>query len=596
MPGEPECANPLLLMWVKEWWDMARDRNTKGVHAYKKAYDSLKACPLTFTHASEAKQLNGLGDKLVARLEKKMEEFCEANGLPKPKRPKKKRKIPTGDNGEDGDETASPLPKKKARKLKPYVPGLRSGPYAILLALSTLDENAPGISKQQLIALAQPHCDASFTVPMDAGKHYTAWASMGTLKDKDLVSEKGRPTKRYALTDEGWIVAKTIKKSSDPDQGRQGMFISAERPVQDDDDDDFLDLAGNPIRTSDTTRPTGTSKDSVLDIIPRGPVVTDPSALPTFAPIILEPGSFRIELVVDRREIFGKSERDYMEKNLAEKGVKPIMRELKLGDILWVAKMHDPGLLSRRGLEGDEVMLDYIVERKRLDDLVSSIKDGRFHEQKFRLRKSGVKNVVYLVEEITNRLDAIQNFSEAIATSIASAQVIDGYFVKKTQKMDDTIDYLTRMTKLLKQRYETKPLHLIPTDAITVGNYIPLLSHLKKKYASIEYHITYDAFACLGSKSETLTLRDVFLKMLMCTRGLTGERAIELQKKWKTPIEFIEAYRDIEEKHGNEEQGKKRKWEMVSNAMDHPIPRRKIAKALSTKIGEVWGDAPTAIS
>ena len=29
-----------------------------------------------------------------------------------------------------------------------------------------------------------------------------------------------------------------------------------------------------------------------------------------------------------------------------------------------------------------ELVLDYIVERKRMDDLCSSIKDGRFKEQK----------------------------------------------------------------------------------------------------------------------------------------------------------------------------------------------------------------------
>jgi len=25
-----ECANPLLLGWLKEWWDQARERNSKG--------------------------------------------------------------------------------------------------------------------------------------------------------------------------------------------------------------------------------------------------------------------------------------------------------------------------------------------------------------------------------------------------------------------------------------------------------------------------------------------------------------------------------------------------------------------------------------
>ena len=33
-----------------------------------------------------------------------------------------------------------------------------------------------------------------------------------------------------------------------------------------------------------------------------------------------------------------------------------------------------------------------------MDDLASSIKDGRFREQKFRLKQTGFKNLIYLVE------------------------------------------------------------------------------------------------------------------------------------------------------------------------------------------------------
>lgn len=29
--SEEECANPLLLGWIKEWLDQARERNSKGV-------------------------------------------------------------------------------------------------------------------------------------------------------------------------------------------------------------------------------------------------------------------------------------------------------------------------------------------------------------------------------------------------------------------------------------------------------------------------------------------------------------------------------------------------------------------------------------
>jgi crossover junction endonuclease MUS81 len=122
------------------------------------------------------------------------------------------QKRPSGDNLPDG---AAGQPVKKPRKTKPYVPALRSGAYALLLGLATLDESSSqGLTKAQLIEEAQPHCDSSFTAPSDPTKYYTAWNSMKTLIQKDLVYEHGRPVRKYALTEEGWEVAKGIKKTA----------------------------------------------------------------------------------------------------------------------------------------------------------------------------------------------------------------------------------------------------------------------------------------------------------------------------------------------------------------------------------------------
>lgn len=324
--------------------------------------------------------------------------------------------------------------------------------------------------------------------------------------------------------------------------------------------------------------------------MPVGEVVSDESSLPTFTPITVPAHTFTVELVLDIREIRATKDRDYMQNELIKRGVKPIMRALELGDVLWVAKLVDPQLLPRSGCEGDEVVLDWIVERKRLDDLVGSIKDGRFHEQKFRLRKSGIKNVIYIIEEISmSNSDSYARYEEAVESAIASTQVVNGYFVKKTQKMDDTIRYLARMTAMLKELYEKKPLKVIPTTVLTSQNFAPLLRSLREASPEEGWYITYPAFASLASKSESLTLRDVFLKMLMCTRGVTGEKALELQKRWKTPLDFVRAFEAAGSVGG--EEGKKRKRSLVMDNMGHLVGRKKIAKVLSAKIAEVWGDA-----
>ena len=101
-----ESPNPLLLRWVKEWYDKAKEQNSRGqfthvhhpteeclltwIHRYKKAYESLKACPLPLAHPSQAQELKGLGPKLCDRLTEKLNEHCAQNGLSMPEDPRDK--------------------------------------------------------------------------------------------------------------------------------------------------------------------------------------------------------------------------------------------------------------------------------------------------------------------------------------------------------------------------------------------------------------------------------------------------------------------------------------------------------------------------
>jgi crossover junction endonuclease MUS81 len=601
MPSDEDCPNALLLSWVKEWYNDARDKSTKGVTTYRKAYNSLKKCPKVFQHPSELKELQFFGETLTRRLTEKLEIYCRENGLPMPERPSKSKKRKGAgrasgagaggaddDDDDDGgdDEVDAASAPKKPRKTKPYVPAFRSGAYAIIVALSNIPEHGPeGMAKLDLIDKAQPHCNSSFTAS-EPGKFYTAWNSINTLLSKELVYERGRPTKKYALTDEGWDVARRIQEANGINIGNTVEMMNDPSHEHTAPRTQLPSLASAGDFDEGSDNYFGEEPD-FAHVVSDGPVFSEDSSLPSFTTIRLIPGSFTVQLILDVREVRAKTDRDYMREELTKKGIKPIMRALELGDAQWVAKCHDPELLRRGGAEGDEVVLDYIVERKRLDDLIGSIKDGRFHEQKFRLRRSGVRYVTYIVEEISLEREHFSKYEDSVQSAIASTQVVNGFTVKKTQKMDDTIRYLARMTEMLKKRYESQPLRVIPTRAITAKNYLPLLKHLRETQPGTNYYISYPAFASLASKSDSLTLRDLFLKMLMCTRGISGEKAIQIQKIWKTPNEFVKAY----EQCGGGEAGKKRKQELVAGRLgNHAVRSRQIGKALSTKIAEVWAD------
>ncbi|KAJ5861330.1 uncharacterized protein N7529_008640 [Penicillium soppii] len=579
-----ECANPLLLGWIKEWLDQARERNSKGVTVYKKAYDSMKSCPLEFQHPSQALQLNGLGPKLCDRLTDKLKAHCDENGLPMPQPPDKGGKRTSG--GGDDDQ-----PPKKPRKIKPYVPTLRSGPYALMLGLGTQDEGASqGLTKAQLIEVAQPYCDSSFTAPPDPTKFYTAWNSMKTLIQKDLVYEHGRPLRKYLLSEEGWEVAKRLQKTlpgatqnttSGTTTESQRTTTSADRDIPEED---------NPsVEAEDSL-----TNDDIANI----------------TPIMLPPQSFTIQLVLDTREVRTSTDRDYISGELMKQGITPQVRALEVGDAMWVAKCNDPNFLARHGEECDEVMLDWIVERKRLDDLIGSIKDGRFHEQKFRLRRSGIKNVIYLIEEFAvkhpdSTSGSAAQYQEMVASAIASTQVLNEYFIKKTKHLDESIRYLARMTLLLRKMYgvEDSPsspdsnsdinlnsgpptsisrIGLIPGRRLSTDSYLTILDNLRSRDPSITYGVSFVTFSALTSKSDVLTLRDVFLKMLMCTRGVTGEKALEIQQIWPTPRHLMEAYMALEPKE---------RATMVAKRMAEVVGRKKVAKELSKRIAEIWGES-----
>ncbi|KAL8726332.1 MAG: hypothetical protein Q9181_006091, partial [Wetmoreana brouardii] len=516
-------------------------------------------------------------------------------------------------------------PAKKPRKSnKPYVPQLRSGPYALILGLASIKDDEQ-VTKQQLIELAQPHCDASFTATRDTTSFYSAWNSMTTLVNKDLVKETSRPQRRYALTDEGWEIAEKIKKARKGDDGGPGIgpaqrptvpsFQASALAIGNNDaivvpgthrfeerpplanrsnqtmaqtssssgkrlggavNDAFGTLASSKDRTKSgtnarapflPTRESGSVEVNIeddaalaarlqteednrvrdaghdVDFVellsspppePRPPARLDRQVIPprfnqpsvprdsespqretsrqahstfvppTFQSTCLQPGTFTIELILDTREIRSVDDRSYIEKALISQSIRPTVRSLPLGDFFWVAKCHDPALLARYGEEGDEIALDYIIERKRLDDLINSIKDGRFHEQKFRLRRSGVKNVVYLIEDTSVSQETRTKYFEAVQSAIASTQVVNGFFVKRTKGLDDTIRYLTRMTRMLKSTYENKSLTLLPSHTLSPTTYLPLLAHLASSptHSGISYNITFTSFASLASKSD----------------------------------------------------------------------------------------------
>jgi len=193
----------------------------------------------------------------------------------------------------------------------------------------------------------------------------------------------------------------------------------------------------------------------------------------------------------------------------------------------------------------EEIVLNYIVERKRIDDLASSIVDGRFKEQKFRLSKCGADDVIYLVEEKKSIEHTVKLDPDRLETAMIHSQIHDDFFLKRTDSFDDTLGYLSVLTFQIENIYKKKRL-------VAVGGDITSRKELEQLRASlhdstrIKHHIAYDLFDKINGKERNLSQRDMFLKQLIQVRTLGLDKALAITAAYPTLMSLLKAYERLQ--------------------------------------------------
>ncbi|CAN8000470.1 unnamed protein product, partial [Ixodes hexagonus] len=433
--------NPLFTKWLREWKDEAVANNRKTQHVFAKALRSLKKYPLVLQSGKEAKILEFFGDKLCAMLDKKLEQHRRAGhgtSLSSPAAvlyPHISDGAPTQCSSQSAGSTVgtsngaatktAKAGRAKARGPRQYIPLPRSGAHAVLLTLARQrkeplrtaqeqggDPSRDWLTKSQLLLMAQPLCDASFTVP-PADSHYTAWSSMATLLRKGLVSKQGCPAK-YSLTDDGQRLASLLLEP-----GKNSSQDALENPAE--------HLTSSAVQGTLGSCSTGTSLGSLMEM----------------------PRSLEVLLLVDCGEACAGSQ-ERLIRELRTLGVAHEVRRLSVGDFAWVGR-------SRSGLACREWLLGPLVERKRTDDLAKSIQDGRFHEQKVRLVASGLSPLVYLVEDAGGNGGGPLP-EAALRQAVLNTQVSDGFLIKSTRDQGDTARFLSLVSRHLERQVLSRPL------------------------------------------------------------------------------------------------------------------------------------------
>lgn len=345
------------------------------------------------------------------------------------------------------------------------------------------------LSKDEVIRVSSPFTNASFARETGNKSFYTAWDSHKTLVAHGLLKATPRPI-RYALTTVGYSLAKRLyeverpndsfEKDSSPSNDVDAVPAPADRPapratIQQTDiqlldtDSAIASVALERVQTASSFTVDAVAVDPRLDSFRfcASTTMTRISPAKRFAVPEPRPADMpnqtqsasrprisvkqftrhkisEVLLVIDNREKSKKrnnsEDATTVQQILQKCGVNnSVVRQLILGDFLWIGKT----------ATGEEIVLDSIVERKKLPDLISSIVDKRYKEQKFRLKKSGLDNIIYLVEgEISDGLFLRTKTLKAdgVESVLASTQIDDEFIVTRTNSARETWDFIKSMT------------------------------------------------------------------------------------------------------------------------------------------------------
>lgn len=176
---------------------------------------------------------------------------------------------------------------------------------------------------------------------------------------------------------------------------------------------------------------------------------------------------------------------------------------------------------------GDVIICDddgkerMIIERKTLSDLASSIKDGRYAEQSYRLNGYSMvnHNIVYLLEGIIadwpeKKAKMTRTPKKTLYVTMFSLQYYKGFSTINTKNVEETAEYIVRLTDKLSR--DKKQCYYDSSC-----NYVPYTSVVKKE------------------KKKNITPENIDVIMLNQIPGVSLKTSQAIIEKYKTIYELI---------------------------------------------------------
>ncbi|XP_015435479.1 PREDICTED: crossover junction endonuclease MUS81 [Dufourea novaeangliae] len=575
--------NPLFEVWLEEWREEAASRNSNLQYNFSEALTSLKKYPLPLKSGKDCIILQHFGTKLCLMLDRKLEKYKAENGNlvgttdsiclrcnhtqeHVSKRKQKSQHIAI--NLDRVHERTEPAVFDKLDLSKWNLEN-----YAVLLILykKAQDPCFPGlITEVELLLEIKNLCG------------HASKDSVSNLFDNGLVSMIGAPV-RYSLTEQGINIAKIICEittmdakqinSSDnlneiqlclksrfgqklvlytditslnnkyinpqsPKECHKSTYDNLNKSSHNIQKSQSLELINNGKTTQHSNQYPVKQKINGKNVVEKPKTTKNAkkdasnkesgiSHLTDHATkqIYIESNKFDIILLVDTQETCGgktKPQHDATIVELSQLGVLFEVRHLKVGDFAWIARCRDTKA---------ELILPYIIERKRIDDLSASITDGRFHEQKFRLKQSGIENLMYIIEEYDKEQRLTIPHSSLMQASI-NILIQDGFSIKYTKTHKHSMFYLSSLTRIFNDVFKEKSLIGCKKEFLTQTN----------KSSNTVNLMEFEEFNKAASKQKVFKVNQMFIRQLLQLKGLSVDKAFAIVERYPTPRILVDAF------------------------------------------------------
>jgi ERCC4-type nuclease len=211
----------------------------------------------------------------------------------------------------------------------------------------------------------------------------------------------------------------------------------------------------------------------------------------------------KLEIIIDNREtsLFNNMiERDL---DKFEINIKITKKQLEIGDI---------HIIFNENI--------YVYERKTMNDLISSIKDGRYKEQKLRLLSDQSFNNINYIIEGSDIISSNNNHNQELLTSIYYNSIYrDNINIFFTKNINDTITFILLLaTKIIK-----KPDNFIKEKQQLSNDYIDNCKIKTKKSENIDKETCYllQLSQIPGiSKQIAKNIKDIYPTMILLLKAL----------------------------------------------------------------------------